>query len=95
MDKSEKKRLMQGYADRQKKEFENSLPMSRKLFGQLFDFLNEQSEANECAHNFNMTIEFLKKHECPIDSVLEWLMQNGAGCDCEVIFNVEEKFEGL
>ncbi|MGR5846807.1 hypothetical protein ACTEMJ_04110 [Streptococcus pneumoniae] len=25
--------------------------------------------------------------------VLEFLRGNGAGCDCEVIFNVEEQYE--
>ncbi|WP_366936868.1 DUF2695 domain-containing protein [Fusobacterium sp.] len=28
-----------------------------------------------------------------MEKVLEFLQVNGAGCDCEVIFNVEEKFE--
>lgn len=93
MDKSEKKRLIQEYVFNQQREFDNSLPMSRELFGQLFDFLDEQFEETDCDHNFNITIEFLRKHECPVDSVLEWLSQNGAGCDCEVIFNVEDKFE--
>ena len=25
--------------------------------------------------------------------ILEFLRENGAGCDCEVIFNVEEQYE--
>ena len=36
---------------------------------------------------------FLKDKNKNIEKVLTFLKENGAGCDCEVIFNVEEKFE--
>ena len=44
----------------QEKEFESSLPMERKLFYELFDFLNDKSETTECKHDFSLTKEFLK-----------------------------------
>ena len=67
--------------------------MERKLFYELFDFLNDKSETVECNHNFSLTKEFLKDKNKNIEKVLTFLKENGAGCDCEVIFNVEEKFE--
>ena len=79
-------------SDESGNDFELSLPMPRQMFLQLFDYLNEQSETNECAHNFNMTNTFLKDKGVPVESVLQWLSNHGAGCDCEVIFNVEEYF---
>ena len=35
----------------------------------------------------------LKDKNIDAKMVLSFLEENGAGCDCEVIFNVEEKFE--
>ena len=35
----------------------------------------------------------LKNKNLDIEIVLEFLRENGAGCDCEVIFNVEEQYE--
>ena len=37
--------------------------------------------------------EFLKDKNIEDQKVLDFLEKNGAGCDCEVIFNMEEKFE--
>jgi len=93
MNKADKKKLMDEYKMAQEKEFEDSLPMERKLFYELFDFLNDKSETVECNHDFSLTKEFLKDKNIDIEQVLEFLEENGAGCDCEVIFNVEEKFE--
>ena len=93
MNKADKKKLMDEYKMMQKKEFESSLPMERKLFYALFDFLNDKSETTECKHDFSLTNEFLKDKNADIEKVIEFLRENGAGCDCEVIFNVEEKFE--
>ena len=93
MNKADKKKLMDEYKMMQEKEFESSLPMKRKLFYELFDFLNDKSETTECKHDFSLTNEFLKDKNADIEKVIEFLRENGAGCDCEVIFNVEEKFE--
>lgn len=42
MNKEDKKKLMDEYKMMQEKEFESSLPMERKLFYELFDFLNDK-----------------------------------------------------
>jgi len=52
----------------------------------------EEFEEN-LPHDFSLTNEFLKDKNADIEKVIEFLRENGAGCDCEVIFNVEEKFE--
>ncbi len=93
MDIQEENKFMEEWKQKQQKEFEDSLPIPREIFQKLFDFLNEQSEENECHHTFDMTIGFLTNNNCPIDDVLAWLGEHGAGCDCEVIYNVEEYFE--
>ena len=67
--------------------------MSRELFEKLFDYLDQQLEENKCKHNLDLSALFLNNNSCPVEPVLEWLCENGGGCDCEVLFNVEEKFE--
>ena len=78
----------------QKQIFEESLPIDRELFFQLFDYLDEGLEKRGCNHDFSLTEEFFKDKDINITKVLELLEENGGYCDCEVIFNVEEKFEG-
>ena len=80
MNKLEKKKLIEKYKNYQKQIFEESLPIDRELFFQLFDYLDERLEKRGCNHDFSL-------------KVLEFLEENGGYCDCEVIFNVEEKFE--
>ena len=94
MNQTDKKKMRQHYKDLQRQAFESSLPMARELFLDLFDYLNEQSESTECNHDFSLTEQFLRdKQVNNVEEVLEFLRENGGYCDCEVIFNVEEKFE--
>lgn len=88
------KKVRQHYKDLQRQAFESSLPMARELFLDLFDYLNEQSETTGCSHDFSLTEQFLRdKQVNNVEEVLEFLRENGGYCDCEIIFNVEEKFE--
>ena len=36
---------------------------------------------------------FLEKQKVDVESVLDWIINEGGGCDCEVLYNVEERFE--
>ncbi len=91
MDKEKKKMLLQQYKENQKNAFLNSLPMSVEDFKKLFDFLDESED--DCENSFNQTLQFLNTIECDFDAVLRWLAENGGGCDCEVLYNIEEIFE--
>ena len=42
MDKEKKKKLLAEYKQQQKKEFETSLPITRGIFLDLFDFLDQE-----------------------------------------------------
>ncbi len=90
MNKEEKKRMLKEYALKQQQIFYDSLPMAHEMFEELFDYLDLQSETKECQHNFDVTTEFLRKFNCNIAEVIQWLNKNGAGCDCEVLYNIEE-----
>ena len=67
--------------------------MDKEIFQELFDYLDE-SLGDGCDHRLTMTTEFLKDKGIEnINQVAEWLNNNGGYCDCEVLMNVEEKFE--
>ena len=86
MDKARKKELLKAYADEQRQSFKDSLPMDEELFWQL--------ETNDgCDHSLTFTREFLEKQKVDVESVLDWIINEGGGCDCEVLYNVEERFE--
>ena len=81
------------YKRRQKEAFLSSLPMSADLFRELFDYLDERLREDGCEHDFRLTETFLSEQDCDAEAVLEWLEENGGGCDCEVLANIEEKFD--
>jgi predicted transcriptional regulator len=96
-DKNEKERLKQLQKDLQEKtlmEFEESLPISRELFLDLFDFLYQELEKNGCDDSLKLTKQFLETNQVRnTDEVEKFLKENGGFCDCEVLYNVEEKIE--
>lgn len=97
MDKNEKERrkqLRNELRQKQHEEFENSLPVDRKIFEKLFDYLDQQLEKNGCDDTRKITMEFLKKNNITnVENVITWLAEHGGYCDCEILANVEEKFE--
>lgn len=66
--------------------------MPADLFRELFDCLDERLAEEGCHDGLRMTEAFLDSHDCDTEAVLEWLKENGGGCDCEVLANAEEKF---
>lgn len=92
MNKDEKRKALAEYKRRQKEAFLASLPMSEELFRKLFDYLDEQLGEADCQHDLRFTEAFLSDCDCDAGEVLEWLEDQGAGCDCEVLANIEEQF---
>ena len=52
MDKLKKKRLRADYKKQERQKFEESLPLSRELFFDLFDFLDVELEYQACQDDF-------------------------------------------
>jgi hypothetical protein len=92
--KAEKKRrqgLVQAMAD---KEFEKEIrrmPISKNDLKDLLDFL-DRPNAPACDHTFKETLEFIVKKGLDRDIIIPWLNEYGGYCDCEVIYNVDEKW---
>lgn len=72
-------------------QLENSMPLSKQDLDQLFDCLHRQ-DASSCDHTLKATTKFLRERKLPADKILPWLRELGGHCDCEVIYNVEDKF---
>ena len=66
-------------------------PISHADLRSLFTFL-DRLDPPPCQHDHRETIQFLKSRNLPIESTLAWLRANGGFCDCEVIYNVTEKW---
>ena len=77
-----------------RQDFENSLPMSRENFKGLVDYLDEQLSDNSCDDTLKFSVTFLQSLKLDnIEEITKWLGENGGHCDCEVLANVEEKFD--
>jgi hypothetical protein len=66
-------------------------PISRADLKALFDHLDRPNPA-PCTHTFKLTTAFLRSRGLPLDRTIDWLQHNGAGCDCEVIFNTDAQW---
>ena len=93
MNKDQRRAMIKQYKDEQKNKFINSLPISCDIFHKLFDYLDERLSEEHCNNNLKMTEEFFKQCNIPIEKVEDWLIENGGGCDCEVLANVEDLFD--
>ena len=75
-------------------EFEQSLPVSRGLFKELFDFLDLELGRQGCDHSLRLTQSFFQTAGVEnFSAVKNWLASRGGYCDCEVLGNVEELFD--
>jgi hypothetical protein len=71
-------------------------PISYAELRNLFEHLDrEANNGYECDHTFKLTSGFLKGRGFSVGAMLEWLGENGAGCDCEVMFNTAQQWEDI
>lgn len=94
-EKDRQKQLLKDFKLKEKQNFLNSLPFQTEKFQDLFDFLNERLEEDECDDTLRLTTEYLRENGVYSEKAIDFLQQHGGYCDCEVLNNVEEKFEGL
>lgn len=88
-----KKELKKAFKKEEYQKFYENLPMDANIFIKLFDYLSENTNNNYCKGDFKFTKEFLNDKNIDIEKVLNWLIENGGGCDCEILFNIKEKFD--
>jgi hypothetical protein len=75
---------------------DEELPISHDALRRLFERLDSISMTGyECDHTFAITREFLRERNLPVGPMIQWLGENGAGCDCEVIMNTAAEWEDI
>jgi hypothetical protein len=94
-EKLKQQQLKKEFERKQQETFISELPMEVSNFHNLFDALNEYLENEPCDRRLTFTERFLNQHTLPLSDVVLWLNKYGGYCDCEVLFNVEEKFEKM
>ncbi|MBM4328511.1 MAG: DUF2695 domain-containing protein [Deltaproteobacteria bacterium] len=71
-------------------------PISHESLRGLFEYLDRTSMTGyQCDHEFTLTNRFLIEHYLSVEPMLEWLGDNGAWRDCEVMFNVAPQWEEI
>jgi hypothetical protein len=83
---------IKAWKKQQEKEFLESLPFPEPIFLELFNFLDSTLETRPCQHDFQLTSDFLSKLGIKLEEYVDFLIDHGGGCDCEVLMNVEEAF---
>lgn len=86
-----KEELRKAWKEQEQAKLVASIPMPHQDLRDLFDHLDREG-APECDHTLRETVEFLQKRELDVEHIVSWLREHGGYCDCEVIYNVEEKF---
>ena len=69
-------------------------PISKEHLRDLFEHLDRSSmRGYQCDHRFTLTRAFLADRRLRESETLAWLSEQGAGCDCEIMFNVAPEWE--
>jgi hypothetical protein len=65
--------------------FLESLPAGQYDIEDLFDFLEDKLEREECNHSLRFAMQFMMENRLNFPRVSAWLQQNGGYCDCKVL----------
>ena len=68
------------------------MPLSKPDLKALFDYVDGRLQQDGCDNTLRSTRTFLAHRHLPREPILKWLVDQGGGCDCEVIANVEDSW---
>ena len=91
-EKEKRRKFKLEQKEKEQQNFLNNLPISKEIILEMFDFLHENDALKKCNHNFDITKSFLTKKNIILEKTYNWLEKYGGYCDCEILYNVEEKF---
>jgi len=92
--KDRKRELKAAFKAKELETLEASMPLSKEELRGLFDYLDNE-EASCCDHTAKKTLSYLRSRSLDPERIVPWLQELGGYCDCEVLANVEEKFEKI
>ncbi|MBW3636092.1 MAG: DUF2695 domain-containing protein [Armatimonadetes bacterium] len=70
-------------------EAEALMPISKPDLKALFDYVDDRLQQDGCDNTLESTRAFLTQRQLPTEPILDWLVEQGGSCDCEVIANAE------
>ena len=91
MNSEQKKNLKNAWKQAEQQKLIDSIPLPQADLRDLFNYLDRE-EAPPCDHTLGSTIEFLESRGHNPEAIIPWLEEHGGYCDCEVIYNVDDKF---
>jgi hypothetical protein len=68
-------------------------PLPNDKLEAMFDAVESSLENDGCDHSSRATIAWLTNMGFDVDTVVQWLENNGGFCDCEVVANARDHFE--
>lgn len=91
--REEKKRrqaIVEEIRREEKAKAEVKMPISKPDLKALFQYVEVRFREYGCDNTLKFTIEFLSHQQLSEDTIIGWLIDEGGGCDCEIMCNVEE-----
>ena len=95
LDKHRRKELLREAKRKEMASAFAALPVDNSELQALFDMLDVRLPVDGCDHSRRLTIAHIRERSLPEPSVLQWLDDNGGFCDCEVLANSEQAWEGM
>jgi len=92
-EKNHRRAILQYLKSEERLAFKESLPTSESEIDALFEYLEENLD--ECDESLDLTSAFIAERSLPKQEIIGWLNENGGFCDCEVLANVEDKWEQM
>ena len=92
--KDRKRELKAVFKAKELEALEASMPLSKEDLRGLFEYLDSE-EAPGCDHTAKKTLGYLRSRSLSPERIVPWLQELGGYCDCEVLANVEQKFEEI
>ena len=93
VNKRRKSELKKAAREAERSSFLNRMPVSPVAALALFNAVDEALQEHGCSSDFRLTQAYADEAGIVSASMLAWLKEAGAGCDCEVIANVEPAVE--
>ena len=92
-EKDRRKEILGSQREAKRRLIREGLPVSVPTLKDLFDYVDQHLESEECDNTLHYAVEFVRANKLPEEKVVAWLQGAGGYCDCEALSNAEELVE--
>jgi hypothetical protein len=99
MDKNTRRALKNSVKAAERQKFLAAMPLSVEKTQALFDFVAAKigpigdNLASSCDHTLRYAKVWCAQNNVAEVRLVEWLQEHGGFCDCEILWNVDERLE--